>query len=106
MRQCKPCITIKAIYELAKHHSSLAWKNFKQDVNSYSNINALACRITNAPQAPKINLFDNKTKSVIDYIRETAKERYEETGGLVFTEVPEQIQKVEEMKEHYKELSR
>lgn len=50
MNQCKPCITIRMVLRLMKHH----WTLFVNDVRSHSKVNQIACEIDVNPelQAP------------------------------------------------------
>ena len=69
MKQCKPCITIKTIYHLAKIH----WNNFRKDVKEWSKINKIACEITPAES----NVVDKYVQYHIDAVRKLAQENYD-----------------------------
>lgn len=68
MKQCKPCITIKTIYYLAKVH----WKNFRKDVKEWSRINQIACEIPPAES----NVVDKYVQYHVDAVRKLAQENY------------------------------
>lgn len=65
---CKPCITIKAMYQLAKIH----YKNFREDLKQWKQVNQLACEIK-----PYDDSWLNKRMMEdIRKVREQAKENY------------------------------
>ena len=70
MKQCKPCITIKTIYCLAKIH----WKNFRKDVKEWSRINQIACELP--PQTNDPYWYQKSLQHNLNAIRKLAQENY------------------------------
>ena len=71
MKQCKPCITIKTIFMLAKIH----WKNFRKDVKQYSYVNKIACELP--PQTNDPNWYSKSLQANINAVRKLAQEHYD-----------------------------
>jgi hypothetical protein len=45
MKDCKPCITIRQITKIIYNNIKLAYKKTKEDIESYSRVNATACKL-------------------------------------------------------------
>lgn len=69
MKQCKPCITIRAVFKLAKLH----WSNFMKDVKSYSSVNEVACKLKDVPAVKLLKLPEIEE---VEKVRKLAQSNY------------------------------
>lgn len=74
MNKCKPCLTIRMVYDSAVWH----WKLFVQDVKDRSRINMYACEISVAGPVPSWQSL------VPDHVKEIRKKAAASYTGSFF----------------------
>lgn len=72
MKQCKPCITIRDITKILYNNIKLAYKNTRDDIKSYSRVNATVCELSK-PSPP----FWSAEYKAIQKIRKEAQDNYD-----------------------------
>lgn len=72
MKQCKPCITIRDITKIILSNIKLTYKNIKNDIKSYRNINATVCALDRPVSKTHIEYELDAVKK----IRKQAQENY------------------------------
>lgn len=78
MKQCKPCITIRDIALILKNNIVYFYRNTKDDIKSYRNMNAAVCELDKPVKNPTL---DEQMRTMIR-IREKATANYKENGVI------------------------
>lgn len=79
MKQCKPCITIRMILKILWLNSKLFISNVRNDIRSYSNINATVCELDKTTDTVDLNKLTEPTRNTLtklDEIRREAQNNY------------------------------
>lgn len=84
IKQCKPCTTVSTILKLMKIH----WRNFINDVKSYSKINEIACEISYSPKMskPLVHGGISQVQKVRDLAKKYNSTQKDESGWVKYND--------------------